>query len=200
MNERAIAGRGVYRRWVLATWAGWALGVPLIVAFALIGEALGAGGAQVFVGIGMGVGIGFMQHRALRGVVDGSPPWSWFWSSIVGLALPFLASDLGKAAGWVPSYSLFLCIALAGLIAGVWQALILRSRFRNAWWWVVGSVAGWTLASGLAAAADSVSRSRSLPGIGGALVYLGIVASGGLVLGLVTGLALVRMLREPRDA
>jgi NhaP-type Na+/H+ or K+/H+ antiporter len=46
------------------------------------------------------------------------------------------------------------------------------------------------------AALVDVSRARSLRGIWGALIYLGMVAGGGLVLGLVTGVALAWLLRR----
>lgn len=186
--------RKIFGQWVRATWAGWALGVPIIIALALIGEVVGIGGVQVLVGAGMGTGIGFMQGRALLGVLDRAAPW--FWSCVVGLSAPFLAWDIAKAAGWDFAYSPYLCVTLGGLIVGVWQAFILRSRFHREGWWVAASVVGWTLASGTAMVADTLSRSRSLRGIWGALAYLGIVAGGGLVLGLITGISLVWALRN----
>jgi NhaP-type Na+/H+ or K+/H+ antiporter len=162
----------------------------------LIGEALGLGGVQVLVGVGMGAGLGLLQGRALRGVLHSFAPW--FWSCVVGLGAPFLAWDIAQAAGWEFSYSLYVCVTLGGLIAGIWQAFLLRQRWRGTGWWIVGSVAGWTLAAGMAMAADALSRSRALRGLAGALTYLGMVAGGGLILGLVTGLVLVWLhRREP---
>jgi len=185
----------VLGQWVRATWAGWVLGIPLIIALALVGEADGIGGAQVLIGVGMGAGMGLMQRRAIRDVLHSSAPW--LWSCVVGLGLPFLATDIAKAAGWNFPYSLFICVALGGLIVGVWQAFLLRPHVQNAGLWVVGSVAGWTMSSGMAAGADTLSRSHSIRGIWGALAYLGIVAGGGgLILGLITGISLVRMLRH----
>jgi len=195
MIEHNLDKRQVLGQWVRATWAGWVLGIPLIIALALVGEAVGIGGAQVLIGVGMGAGMGLMQRRAIRDVLHSSAPW--LWSCVVGLGLPFLATDIAKAAGWNFSYSLFICMALGGLIVGVWQAFLLSHHVQNAGWWVVGSAAGWTLAAGMAAAADTLSRSHSLRGIWGALAYLGIVAGGGgLILGLVTGISLVWMLRH----
>lgn len=194
MSESNMGHRKVFAQWVRATWAGWVIGVPFIIALALVGEALGIGGVQVLVGVGMGAGIGLMQARAIRGLLHKSAPW--FWSCVVGLGAPFLAWDIAKAAGWDFPYSLYLSVALGGLIAGVWQAFLLRSRFHNTGWWVAASVLGWTLASGMAAVANTLSRSHSLRGIWGALAYLGIVAGGGLILGFVTGLALVWLLRH----
>lgn len=181
-------------RWVRATWAGWVLGVPVIVALALLGEAIGIGGAQALVGAGMGIAVGFLQARAIRGLLPSA--WRWFWSCAVGLAIPFLATDIWKPTGLSPTYSLFAALLLGGVAIGAWQSLILRSRLRRAGWWMLASVVGWALAGGMAASADALSRSQGLRGIWGALAYLGIVAGGGLVLGLVTGAALVWLLRQ----
>jgi hypothetical protein len=120
----------------------------------------------------------------------------WLLSCAIGLGLPFLVSDIAKGIGWDVGYSLYLCVALGGLIVGVWQAFILRGRLRNAGWWVAGSVVGWTLASGMVALADSLSKSHSLRGIWGAIAYLGTAAGGGLVLGIVTATSLVLLLRR----
>lgn len=74
--------RKFFLRWVRATWAGWLLGIPLLILLALLGEALGIGGAQVFVGVGIGTGVGVAQARALRRHLASSTPW--FWSCVEG--------------------------------------------------------------------------------------------------------------------
>jgi len=164
MSEHKLSERLGFGRWVHATWAGWALGIPIVVVLALITEAVGIGGVQVLVGAGMGAGIGLMQGRAIRGVLGRFAPW--FWSCVVGLGLPFLAADVAKRARWDFPYSLYLSVALGGLIVGVWQALLLRPHFRNTGWWIVGSVVGWNLAAGMAAVADALQRSHSIRGFG----------------------------------
>jgi hypothetical protein len=186
--------RKLFLLWIRATWAGWLLGVPLVIVLALVGEAVGIGGSQTLVGAGMGTGTGLMQGRVMRGVTHRSAPW--FWSSVVGLASPFLVADISQAAGWGLAYSLPLCVALGGIIAGGWQALILRPRLRKTWSWVAASALGWTLAAGAASVADYLFRSRSLRGLWGAAAYLGVVAGGGLVLGLVTGICLALRLKQ----
>jgi hypothetical protein len=163
----------------------------LIAALALRGEAVGIGGVQFLVGAGMGAGIGWMQGRVIRGVIHKSTPW--IWSSILGLAAPFLVSDVSKTAGWNIPYSLMVCVVLGGIIAGVWQALILRPHFRSAGWWAPATAAGWTIAARTAYVADSWTRSHSIRGFKGLFVYLGIVAAGGLILGLITGFCLAWM-------
>lgn len=184
-------GLTILRRWVRATWGGWLLGIPCIIAFALAGEAVGIGGSQVLVGAGMGAGVGLMQGRVMRGVLGKAAPWAW--STAIGLALPFLVFDLAKAAGREWPFSLYICVAVGGLIVGAWQARLLRPYFRGTGSWVAASAVGWSLSAGAAALADSGRVSQSVRGIAGALLFLGIVAFGGLVLGLVTGVALARL-------
>lgn len=186
---------GILTSWIRATWTGWLLGVPLIIVFALAGEAVGIGGFQVLVGLGMGVGVGFMQARALRPLVASAGRWRW--PCMVGLSLPFLTTDLLREAGQEVPYSIYLAVALGGLIAGIWQARLLRRWFGRAGWWVVASVLGWSLAAGLGALADGLSRAYAFRGVWGALAYLGIIAAGGLILGVLTGLALAGLVREP---
>jgi hypothetical protein len=180
--------------WVRATWAGWLLGIPLIIALALLGEAVGIGGAQVLVGVGMGTGIGLTQGRFIRNVLHKSV--SWIWSCVVGFSAPFLVTDVSNAIGLGLPYSLPVSVAIGGLIAGGWQSFLLRQWLRRSGVWVVASGLGWTLAAGTAAVADFLSRSRSLRGLWGAAAFLGIVAVGGLVLGLVTGICLVWIVRQ----
>jgi hypothetical protein len=193
MNDLEVTNRRLFSQWVRVTWGGWVLGVPLVIVLALIGEAIRIGGAQVLVGLGMGLGIGLLQGRAIRRVIGRSGPW--FWSCVVGLAIPFLVADIAKVVGWKFEYSLQLSVACGGLIVGIWQAFLLRPRLRNTSWWVAASVAGWSLAAGAAFIADSLQHSKSLRGLWGAFVYLGIIAVGGLILGLVTGASLVVLRR-----
>src|SRR5690554_4804314 len=126
MSEQRLLGR-----WVRATWAGWLLGIPLIIIFALMGEMIGIGGLQFLVGAGMGVGVGLMQARVLRGVID--RPSSWVWSCAVGLMIPFLVTDISNLAGVGLPYWLYLSVLLGGAIAGAWQARLLSRRFEKPW-------------------------------------------------------------------
>jgi hypothetical protein len=56
-------------------WICRVLGLPILIAFALAAEAVGIGGAQVFVGAGMGTGIGLLRKTVIRDVLDKSVPW-----------------------------------------------------------------------------------------------------------------------------
>ncbi|AKC86429.1 hypothetical protein WQ53_06245 [Pseudoxanthomonas suwonensis] len=182
-------------RWILATWLGWLLGLVLIMPLAIAGEWIGTGGAQGPVGVGMGIGVGLMQARAMRGLGGGAD--QWFWVTCIGLALPFVANDLAGVASVELPYSLLASVAAGGALAGGMQALVLRHRVRRTWWWVAGSTVGWSLAASGAKAADLLQRQTGLRGALGALAYLGVVAAGGLVLGLVTGAILRSLSRCP---
>ena len=180
-------------RWIRATWLGWVAGVPLIAVFALLGEAVGIGGAQVLVGVGMGTGIGIAQGRALRGALDRVTPWAL--SCAIGLGIPFLVTDVLRVTGHDNHYSLQLAVAFGGIIAGMWQAYLLRRSVTRPARWILASGIGWTLAALAAGSADAFVRSLAIRGLAGAVIYLGIIAVGGLVLGVSTGLALTRMIR-----
>lgn len=189
MNDRALI-----ISWIRATWLGWIIGVPMIIVLALIGESVGIGGKQVIVGVGMGLGIGLMQSRVMRKIMEDPVPW--LWSCVVGLGAPFLVGDISKAIGLNLPYYLPIWIVAGGLIVGIWQSLIIGSRFRRAWLWIVANVVGWALAAGLSSIADWLPRAYGIVGILGAAIYLGIVAAGGLVLGLVTGICLWWLMRH----
>jgi hypothetical protein len=179
-------------KWARATWLGWILGVPVVILFAFIGEALRIGGSQVLIGLGMGTSVGVLQGLAIRRLIGRAAPW--IWSSVIGLALPFLAADLLRASGRTSFYSIEIAVAAAGVIVGAWQAILLRPYSDRAWMWVVANVIGWTLAALTVYAADSQFRAPNVGGLVGALLYLGTIAAGGLLLGLVTGVALTRVL------
>jgi hypothetical protein len=179
------------RRWVRATWIGWLLGIPCIVVLALLGEAIGIGGAQVFVGAGMGVSVGAMQSRVVRNLLGSGA--AWFWSCVGGLGGAFLLTDVGALLG-VP-YSLPLAVALGGLLAGIWQAMLLHERMGGSSLWILASVAGWELAAAMVSVADVLVKAQTVRGWIALVAFLAIVALGGLVLGLVTGFALSRLSR-----
>ena len=189
-----MSERSFFSQWVRSTSLGWVLGIPLIAGLALLGEAIGIGGVQVLVGIGMGLGVGWLQGRRISFLLNRIAPW--IWSCVCGLGVPFLFTDVAKVAHWNFPYSLYLSVALGGLIVGIWQAALLRPHVQNAGWWIAGSFLGWNLAAGMVALADQLFRSHSIRGVAGLLVYLGCLTGGGLLLGLVTGAVLVWLLRQ----
>lgn len=175
------------------TWLGWLLGIPCVTLLAFAGEAVGIGGTQVLVGAGMGMGVGLLQGRALRRL--GMPSTPWFWACFVGLAIPFLGWDIAARLGTSLHYSLPFCVALGGVLAGCWQAMLLRGRFSGPGWWALASAIGWGLAGAMASSADVLLRNHAIRGLAGAGLYLGLIGLGGAVLGAVTGAALTQRWR-----
>jgi hypothetical protein len=120
----------------------------------------------------------------------------WIVATLAGVTTPFLVADVLAGSGWQLPYFLYVVVALGGLLAGGLQARVLRPYLRSVGVWIVASVVGWSLAAGTAALADALQRGQALRGLWGALAYLGIVSSGGVLLGLTTGPVLARV-RHP---
>jgi hypothetical protein len=90
-----------------------------------------------------------------------------------------------------------LAVAFGGIVAGFRQAYLLRAHKLRSEWWILISGVGWMLAALSSGAADALGRAHFIRGLAGAIVYLGLTAAGGLVLGATTGVVLVRLLRAP---
>ena len=174
--------------WVRTVFFGWVLGIVMVVFLALIGEAIGARGSQLAVGLGMGLGVGFAQERALRGVIG--PSRRWPGVSALGLALPFLIGDASRLFGVPIPYSIYATIVVAGLSIGILQSRLLPASAVTSGRWIVANAIGWTVAAAAVAWADTFTRTLGIRGVAGALIYLGVVASGGVALGLTTGFAM----------
>lgn len=165
--------------WIRATALGWLLGFVLVVVLAMVWDTI-VGGAQFMVGVGMGAGVGYMQARVVKAWTGRIRPW--FWTSTIGMGVPFLLWDVSSATGMQASYSLPLCVLLGGLLTGTFQHRLLRPRFSRTVWWIPACVSGWGLPAGLLALGDF----GVLPTVGGALPAI-VMLSGGLLLGAVTG-------------
>lgn len=187
----------LFANWVRATTIGWLVGVPAVVLLAAAAEGLGESSLHSPVGGGVGLAVGFFQYRAIRNQLDRAG--FWFWSSFLGFLLPFLVVDVARVAGISIRYSLYVAVICGGLITGVWQSILLRTTIASTILWIAVTVLGWAFASGAVRLADSLGRSILPRGVPGALSYLGIAASGGVALGIITGFALKRILHSIRD-
>ncbi len=182
------------RPWIRLTFLGWLLGIILVIAIALASEMVGIRASQIPVGLGMGLGVGLAQERALRPLQGDSSAWPW--ASALGLALPFFLVDLSHLLGMPIPYSLYAGLAIAGVTAGASQAYVLRPHPVSAPLWILTSALGWTAGSLMVAAADSLGNIPGLRGLGGALLYLALVAMGGVFLGLATSVPLRRLVNR----
>ena len=177
--------RSLFSRWVRASFAGWFLGLVLVVLMTFAWDALGVGNAQFMVGVGMGAGVGFAQARTARAWLGRTAPW--VWSSVIGMGAPFLLWDILAGVGVRFPNPMLLSVVLGSILVGVLQRPLLARHSDKANWWVPACIAGWTLSAGPATA--------SMSGPMGGLVTVAILL-GGIILGVVTGAMLIRILRH----
>jgi hypothetical protein len=179
----------VFGRWVRASFAGWALGFLLVLLLIAVSGVVGLGSTQFPVGLGMGLGVGAIQGGVTEPL--GVRRVRWLRASALGLAAPFIVNDVLQVIWPRLPFSLPLLIALGGLLTGVLQWRLLRGILGRAEAWIVASVAGWSLAGTTVMINERFLP--KIPGIVGALLYIGVVLAGGIALGAVGGLALLRL-------
>ena len=197
-DGQSVTGWRFLALWVLLTAVGYAVG--FLVGFVLGHLVLG----NVSVGIGIGAVTGLMQWLLLRRRIERST--MWILANVIGLTLflglygiaqllwgiPF---DLGWPWGVLGWGTAFL---LGGALAGVMQQRILRRRTDRAAGWVVVSAVGWALS------VFAFTIPPTGPGTGSTVYVvfrngLAAPAVAGIILGLVTGIGLVRILGRPRQ-
>ena len=190
-------------RWVLLTIAGWAIGFPLSFVFvAVAGLIIGVHEGSILLKLGLDNAAAFvvvvavvslMQWLALRRVVQRAG--FWVLASIIGFTISSsihgvvchvygYPDDLGPLGAVV--WTLFFI--LGGTLTGLLQQRILRHQVRRSGWWVPASAAGWGL---VVIGFGIVSKI-----LGVRLQVVGEIASSGL-LGIVTGVTLIWLLRQP---
>lgn len=191
--EIQSAPQHFFRRWILATFGGWILGVVVII---LLAEALESVhiGEQSPVGIGMGLSIGFTQWRVARKWFSTNS--QWMWATLVGMGTPFLLSDVFGI--WTERSMVMLIllnVAVGSLIVGLWQRRILQPHSAKATQWIPACIIGWMLV----AAAPPLLVVAGHPETSLALWRnIGAIALGGVVLGVVTAGALVWLLQPSK--
>ncbi|NTU77978.1 MAG: WD40 repeat domain-containing protein [Chloroflexales bacterium] len=191
--------------WVAATILGWCIGgyAGSFLGYLLLGNGivvwiLGSGTrillGNVLLALGIGVGVGLLQWLVLKAELPHSGGWAP--AGAVGLLLP-----VGLAC-WIwgePSDLGWLVVALAGgALAGVRQRRILRRALAHSWWWAPASAAGWSLGLlgyGVTLSVGGGGPSSPLLAAFNAMVIPAIPA--GLLLGAITGGALVALLCQP---
>jgi hypothetical protein len=194
-------------RWVLLTIAGWAIGFPLgfvLVPVAGLIIGLHEGSDSIILKLGLDNAASFivvvavvslMQWLALRRVVQRAG--FWVLASIIGFTISSsihgvvchvygYPDDLGPLG--VVVWTLFFI--LGGTLTGLLQQRILRHQVRRSGWWVPASAAGWSL---VVIGFGIVSKI-----LGVRLLVVGLIVSSGL-LGIVTGVTLIWLLRQPRQ-
>ncbi len=181
--------------WIKATFFGWFLGIILILVLSSSFDGIGIEGFQFFLGIGIGAGVGFMQGRLLR--TSGFVNAPWLWTSVAGMGLPFIISDLLIIYGGLSlgSYYIPVCIASGSVIVSVLQYVYLKRFSPKAVRWILGCSLGWILA-GVTVFAIDYTRHITDHVMVGFFLNLSLILGGGIVLGLITSPFLKMILRQ----
>ena len=203
--KRSQVGWGFGIKWMLLNTVGWPIGALTGFVLAEISQDGPWGGVleeilTYFVfGAALGSVVGLMQWVVLRRQIS-KAGW-WVLASATGLAVS-IGAGTAVAALIDGSFGLgdlaVLCIwtavfALGGALIGVLQQHILRQQVSRASWWVLASALGWALSIFVA---GSFLVGRTMPDVTIAR-QVGAVFVGGAVLGLVTLVAMVWLLRQP---
>ena len=189
-EPRRKPGWGFWLLWVLASTAGWAVGLAVGNA---VGDAVGGGGVVAMVAAVGGAGVAQwlllrrQVHRAGWWILASTAGWA------VGLAVGgAVGSAVVGAVGSAVRFAVLLAVgdavagAVIGAVTGVAQWLLLRRQVHRAGWWILASTAGWAV--GLSVG-DAVGWA-----VGDAMGWAVI----GAVSGIITGAALVWLLHQPR--
>lgn len=198
--ERAPIGWRFWVRWVWLTVVGYSVG--LLLGFVLGHFLLG----NVMIWVVVGAGVGFMQWRTLRRFVQRSG-W-WVLANMAGLTVSFglyaivnhVWQEVPFDCGWpLGVLGHALALVLGGTFVGLLQQRILRRHVRRSVWWVLANALGWGLSAfGFAIQPD---MSGHYPGVLVVVLFIrnGMLAPAvaGIILGTLTGGALIWLLRQP---
>jgi hypothetical protein len=185
-------------------WLGWvvASSVGILVGF-IIGMVIGTLPDDkiewligLVAGIMLGIGVGVLQWLVLRRRASGVGWWV-LASAAAGYAfgtgfIGILESLTALSFGTLLRYT--VVAALGGAVAGILQWLVLRGKVSRAGWWVLASTVGWGLCMAVAGAGLALLEYMNMSEGFGGLLLLPVT---GVVLGAVTGGALVWLLRQP---
>jgi hypothetical protein len=172
-------------KWTLSTFLGWMLGVILVILFSVVMESFGVEELQFHIGLAMGLGIGFAQWWTLRKFLISK---QWIWYTAIGLSVPFIAMEILPTKLY--NLKLPVCVTIGSVIIGILQSRLLKAQFIPANRWIASSVIGWTLAAITIYAMELVMLVRGqFPNLILALANLLLILAGGVVLGIITGVA-----------
>jgi hypothetical protein len=167
--------------WILATTLGWVVGFAICEALKSFLESLSADGAVI------GISIGISQWFVLRRRIDRAA-W-WIPASIVGFAIGKFGADAVVQAETGIGGVVLSGFAI-GIAAGFAQWVVLVRHVSRAELWVVASALGWAVGWTVINTVDET--------IGGPTVAAYVIgAAGAAAAGVITGMALVWLLRSP---
>ena len=173
--------------WSLATIGGLALGLAIL--FAGLGAAINNAPPFLFglvIGCTFGLGCAVMQWIALRRLVSAwwiaatFAAWAIFWAVNLAGFLGNGSGVIGKTIEGLGHGAVF------GGLLGFFQWLVLRSKTKNAIWWIYANVLGWSIGAALGDGLKSVIASEDPI----EFVIAFIIST------IITAMTLVRMFRQ----
>jgi hypothetical protein len=190
--DEARVGRSeisLWLSWTLATAGGMLVGflptIPLV-------NLLDLGLAQIAVPVLAGTVIGFAQWFVLRRYITARSQWNWAdgisWAAgyILGL---LLIQSLPSSA-----FAVFIGYFLFGVIVAVVQWPVLRREIPHILTWIVANALAWAFGYWVSQAVLSLFTDPLIaPAVGTAV----IAVTSGLVAGVITGAALIWIVRKP---
>ena len=174
------------QKWVTANGIGWLVGViASFILSNLVVNIFYPKETNLIVGLCIGAGVGYAQWYVLKGMFKISSLWGLVCTVCMGI--PFIAFVIMDENGYkFSSYhqdyvylNRLLFGLIMGLVVGLLQMQFLKPYFKKAVWWIAASSIGW----GMCFLVSSVPMPFSM---------LGVLA-GGVLLGLITGLGIIRM-------
>lgn len=170
-------GFGFWFQWIIANAAGVAIGmaIPRFLPGNL-------GHNRIVIGAAIGIAIGVIQMFNLKQYVERAN-WLWVISSTIGWAITWVVMSENMGYGVLGlGITQFSTVrgSVVGLLVGLMQWFLLRNQFRQAYWWLIANIVGWTV---------GMASSRA----GGPF---GFVLAGAIA-GAITGLLLIWLLRNP---
>lgn len=176
--------------WTLATTGGMLIGFLLTIPLVNL---LDIGFARILIPIFAGIFIGFSQWIVLRRYLTTSTDWvlagGTGWAVGYAFGLLLIQNLSSTFLGGIFAYLLF------GIVVALVQWPVLRREIPSVLTWVVVNAIGW--ASGLWASQAALALIFQEPVIAPALSTAMIAGTSGLVAGVITGLALVWIARQP---
>lgn len=184
------AGTGLWLGWAVATMLGMTLAYLITALFV---DQIDLGFARVIVPILAGVLIGLAQWLVLRNYIHDTG--DWVWNMIGSWAAGYAVGTF--VVGFFPRSLLGAIIAyvLFGLIVALFQWPVLRREIPRIGMWIMSNVVGWGVAAALSQLLITLLFSGSNPSLLTTTLVNSVIT--GLVAGVMTGVALMSIVRWP---
>lgn len=210
IEQREVRGR-FFGGWLAATTLGWPLGslAMFSLGWTLEGALLrlfGVSDTAYSTALAVITGLTFGLTGVVGGAIAGAFQWIVLRDYLARAGHWIAASAVGYSLGFGPGFAVAMAldhamggnfnddsavmpfvvgVFLAGTVIGVAQWCVLRHERRGAAWWILASTVAYPLLFALG---------TSLEGLGFEILSLGVV---GLLLGTITGAAMMGILRQP---